>query len=917
MDKKTIGSGYFGEWIEDEFGQPAYRYTCNQTDDPRAVSPVNPVWRAPTDHSHQIGNDRLVAVVSNYGYVQVRQDEGSPKFLNDFSPQKNQYAGGFGYLSDGQNVLSTFYTGRESRFERIFGTGYFKKTVRKNGYKAVQTLFVPFGDEPLLISRIELTNKNSSRGVMRWIEYWGNLMYQFSFRAMLMSAITGDFSGTAAIRRRMAEAFNIRIENMANGRGLFSQSEFNGWSEQDEQMWSIIESAMASSASDLLASPPEHLSPEASYDDLNPSPVFLVSLDGPIEGLETDAAHFFGAGGAENPDGLHLPFSRQVTVPDGGALLLERNFDLKPGETRSFNFAYGYLPESRNMEELLSAYGSDLSSLLEDTCKAWQEDRILFSVPAEPWVEREMKWHNYYLGSNLTYDDFFREHILSQGHVYQYIMGFQGAARDQLQHALPFIYNRPWIARETIRYTLKEVYPDGDIPYGVVGHGMIMPVAFKPSDSVLWLLWFVSEYVLATRDSLLMKEKIIPLHTGGKPQAEESVKEILHRCYNYLLNGIGCGAHGLLRLSNGDWNDSVVIGHAESEQHELIREQAETVLNSAMASYVLDLYAQLLAFIGESEMAEEAAEKATGLREAVRNHWNGCWFKRAWLGSGLGWIGDDELWLEPQPWAIIGRVMDRAHAATLLEHIDRLLREPSRIGAMLFSRGLKRMEEVGGVKAGVLTNGGVWASINGTLIWALSLLDGNMAWDEWRKNTLCHHAEEYPEVWYGIWSGPDTYNSALSEHHGQTQFDESLLDNRKEQGGEFKYKGINWTDFPVMNMHQHAWPLYSVLKLVGLEFKPDGLELSPRLPMEDYDLSSPLLGFSRSKGDFAGWYAPLQTGDWSISIYLPVDEIDRITVVTVNGKEVLVDLQDGAVKLKGRGGREEPLRWELRLEKRQ
>src|ERR1700719_4472243 len=77
---KPYGSGHFGEWIEDQFGLPAYHYTCEQTSDPKAVTPVYTVWRSPTDHTHQVGNDRVVAAVSNYGYVQVRQDEGSPKF---------------------------------------------------------------------------------------------------------------------------------------------------------------------------------------------------------------------------------------------------------------------------------------------------------------------------------------------------------------------------------------------------------------------------------------------------------------------------------------------------------------------------------------------------------------------------------------------------------------------------------------------------------------------------------------------------------------------------------------------------------------------------------------------------------------------------------------------------------------------
>src|SRR5581483_12448034 len=70
------GSGHFGKWISDSFGMPAYQYTCNQITDPKAFLSLDQAWRSPTDHMHQVGNDRLVAVASNYGHVQVRQDEG-------------------------------------------------------------------------------------------------------------------------------------------------------------------------------------------------------------------------------------------------------------------------------------------------------------------------------------------------------------------------------------------------------------------------------------------------------------------------------------------------------------------------------------------------------------------------------------------------------------------------------------------------------------------------------------------------------------------------------------------------------------------------------------------------------------------------------------------------------------------------
>ncbi|MFP5307034.1 MAG: hypothetical protein ACLGI7_14575, partial [Gammaproteobacteria bacterium] len=91
---RAFGSGHFGEWITDDFGLPAYRYTCEQTSDPKARTPVHEAWRTPTDHTHQVGNDRLIAASSNYGYLQVRQDEGAPKFLNDYAPERHCYGGG-------------------------------------------------------------------------------------------------------------------------------------------------------------------------------------------------------------------------------------------------------------------------------------------------------------------------------------------------------------------------------------------------------------------------------------------------------------------------------------------------------------------------------------------------------------------------------------------------------------------------------------------------------------------------------------------------------------------------------------------------------------------------------------------------------------------------------------------------------
>ena len=91
-----FGNGYFGKWVVDENGLPAYNYTCNQLEDPKAITPMNNLWRDQRDHYFLVGNDRVTGVASNFGYIKLRQDEGAPKYLNYHIPELDQYGGGFG-----------------------------------------------------------------------------------------------------------------------------------------------------------------------------------------------------------------------------------------------------------------------------------------------------------------------------------------------------------------------------------------------------------------------------------------------------------------------------------------------------------------------------------------------------------------------------------------------------------------------------------------------------------------------------------------------------------------------------------------------------------------------------------------------------------------------------------------------------
>ncbi len=891
---KPYGSGYFGEWMDDEYGLPAFRYTCDQINDPQAHTAVSPGLLGPTEHIHQVGNDRIIALANNYGYVRVRQDEGCPKFLNDYDPETSQYAGGIGWLTDGHENLSTLYSGNPATFERVFGIGYFRKKVSSHNYSVDQNLSAPFGDDPVLLSQVTITNHSTAPASLRWIEYWGCQTYEFSFRDFIQSW-TGIGSPNQ-LRRRAGRNASHKVQQVDGLRGLIESRHFLGHTPQEDAAWQGMRASLAAHPNGFI-SPVNDPAPGTWYESSAPPQTFLVSLDAPASAFTTDAASFFGSGGVAQPSGLDQSLNGNLTSEgQHTALLLERKFELKPGESQTLSFLYGYLPAGVELNALITRYQQRPESAALVSSAFWKRAGLHFSVDSAPWVHRETIWNHYYLRSSLTFDDYFGQHILNQNGFYQYVMGFQGAARDPLQHCLPFLFSNPEIVRSVLRYTLSEVRDNGSVPYGLTGHGVIAPmVADNGSDLPLWLLWAVSEYVLATRDTDFLSEKITA-HYSATPGRTDTVANLLARCFHHQMDDVGFGQHGLCRMLSDDWNDGLLGTWAGADLAEATA-QGESVLNSAMSAWVFDEYARLLNYAGISaDMQTQAKQAADKHRTAARSQWNGQWLKRCWLGPKLGWLGESTLWIEPQPWAILGGVTTPEQSRQLVATMNTLLRQGP-IGAAQMSDG-PDLTTKGMFAPGTIVRGGIWPSLNQTLVWALAGVDPAMAWDEWKKNSFAVHADAYPDVWYGVWSGTDSYNSTLSKTPGET-------------GADPAFHGI---DFPVLNLHAHACFLYSASKVAGIEFTEHGLNLKPAIPEKSFRFESPLVGVIRAAdGRFEGWYAPMRPGTWTLQIDLPADLAQQIVHAEINGVAApLKKLPSGAFELSGPSALGKPLRWALR-----
>lgn len=422
------------------------------------------------------------------------------------------------------------------------------------------------------------------------------------------------------------------------------------------------------------------------------------------------------------------------------------------------------------------------------------------SSAVAPEASREVPWHAALLSGGACSDRVLGGHTLNQASAYSYMIGFNGAARDPLQHALPLVYSEPDLALSVLLNTCAWASPDGDLPYALSGTKRPWTSMWQPSDQNLWALWLASEYAAATGDLGAFSEPA-NFHPSYETEAV-TLAEHLRRQFTFFVEGVGFGEHGHVRIRNADWNDMAIT--TSGVDHAVMIEKGESVLNSAMAAWVLPVYAGLCDRLGDEGTAQAARDIGKRLRETVAAEWNGRWFRRAY-GPGRGPIGDDDCWLEVQPWAILCGAATDEQAEQLLRYIDEGPRAGSPLGARV-RWPVQQDDPMGG--AGEGTNGGVWYSINMTLVWAARRLNPELALDEWRRMTTAAHAAAYPAVWEGTLSGPDSYNAPESPRAGRTWASEAL--------------GMGMQGFPVSNMHSHAQPLLAYLRLLGVEPTADG-----------------------------------------------------------------------------------------------
>lgn len=848
----TYGNGHFGRWITDRFELPAYEYTCMQTQDPDART----LTTGPDsiDHWHQVGNDRITLTAHNGGYMQFFIANRGMQWISYMDKSKGILGGAISIIREGSSVWTDLYNSKlnleGSKYKRIFGCGYFQKTLDKKDLKMEHLIYPPFGDDPVVISTISIVNNAKKSRTISVHEFWGTKIQSLIGSLLAMLIIPKErkkFGITKVVNLILRGAKTlIRTFRLASDqtRKRFS-SKFSFESEIDKQNNCLILTPKYKGKVPVKKD-------ERADRNYFVDPIFLASLNDELP------SKFYNSYNLKKLSSQSYSFQKsyQNKTNSTPCLMIEHEISLQPGETKTLKFIFG-TADPNQVTSLIDKYKKLVNEeKITENFKSWRDSLVSFKVDSDVWLNREVGWHAYYLRSALLFDSYYNNHYLPQGNAYTFLHGANGAVRDYVLFLIPMIYLNPQFAREMLEYIYRIMSPEGELPYALVGYGQNLGaiVHETSSDLHLFLLWGLLEYIFTTRDFKFL-EKEIPYYPLDC-KLKSSVLDRIELSLKFLFQRVGIGEHGMIKVGSGDWSDGISL---LVKSRGALLKRGESTFNSAFTLYLIPLLIELL----ETRIPKVIPllkRRYELLKKACLNVWNGRWFYRGWDGNG-GPIGNDNIFLEHHPWLLLSNVLKPSQYTNVIKYIHKILDLPSKTGQYILYPPATVMLNI--LPGGWDVNGGIWHAMNFLLTWAYSKYDLEKGYQSLLKNSMGKRAEIYPNIWYGIWSGSDSYNAEYAPNPGHT----------------FIHPATPQTDFPIMNLNLHANFLNSTIKLVGIIPTNKGLDIDPRIPLKKFQFRTPILTLEVDENEIKGSYKPLAEDLSRIRIKKPESWKENIKVL--------------------------------------
>jgi hypothetical protein len=827
----TYGSGSFGRWRVDRFGLPSYLYGADETRDPAARQPE---LGGATRAQHQLGNDHIVAAAFNDGYTQFWSQDRLMQWANLFQPGSRHYAGGFGWLRTGGRVLSTLYLDRapSAGFERQFGIGYYRRRMDAHGVEVTQTIYTPFGNDPVLLDEVTVQNVSRVPERASWFEYWDVNPYD-------------------------------QASGEAGNRGLTQAT----WNPGDRTL------AVAQYGNNQA--------------DIAPLSIFAAALRGPLGGHETSLSAFFGNGSRRTPaevsaDRLSGALAGGSAPGRAGGTLFAFRAPLRlaPGQSVTLRYVYG-MAHPRQIAGVVARYRAARAPL-QGSEHAWASWVPEADFGARwRWVARELSWDAYLLRSASVHEEGCGHHTITQGGYYQYGLGLNLGYRSWLHYLLPITYADPGLAREILRYS-GSLQPRASLqlPYGIGPLCTVFNLG-SSDDLDFWLILAASEYGLATRDTGFFDEQLPFYESSRRATLWEHIKLAYHH-QESLLAPHG----GYLAETLGDWSDfsAQFLGMTES------------MLVAAQTAYAYPRLAQLADLRGDRAFATQLRASAARDLATVRRQWTGHgWYARGYAGNrqlGQGAIfGEPQPWAMLAGAPSRAQTVTLVH--NIRRYLDGVgapaqLHGPSRIGTALspstHDPGVterSQPQNVGVPDGHANYVGGVWYDVNGWLTWAYGQLDGvlpearQLAWSEYTHNTLAAHATAFPDHWGGTISVDDVCYSFYAQLPANCGAIPSSYDGQITE--------------------QPTWMVMDAIRLAGITPTEAGYSIAPHLPLARFSLRLPQIGIEAIPGRVRGYITTQRTTALQLAVRIPAGISARTLVTWADGRRVPHRASRGAV----------------------
>ncbi len=381
---------------------------------------------------------------------------------------------------------------------------------------------------------------------------------------------------------------------------------------------------------------------------------------------------------------------------DGGYPIgcLEHRFELKPGQTKRIVYQTGMAKNEADVFRMSQKYKStrQVDLALQEVKRFWSEKMDLFKV-STPDAEFDALVNGF-----VQYQAAMTMWLSRSISSYEWGMGRGMGFRDSCQDQLGMMHALPDRSRTMLLRLCSAIYPDGSAAHNSFplrkqydGAGFY--------DDHHWLAIPICQYVKETGDLKFLQQKVDYVTSGKKG----TVLEHLLKCQEYAWTLRG--KHGLMQVGHADWNDGLNPPDLTTE----------SPFNSALYCFSTKLLVELLEALGKKNLAEKY-QKRYDIQKKLMNKaaWDGQWYQRMIYTNGMI-LGsrkskDGRIFLEPQPWAVLGGVAEGERAEVVLNAVEKYLGTPD--GHKIMDRPFKSFDpEIGGTTTdpgGIKENGAVF-----------------------------------------------------------------------------------------------------------------------------------------------------------------------------------------------------------------